>query len=117
VGDGAVVAAGAFVNQDVPPYMIVGGAPAKPIRQRFNDNQVSGLVAAQWWNWHLDRSITKLNFADVDAFLSDFAALRERQALKAFTPTVSVLQRDARGLTLRNLDNSSHASATAHAPA
>jgi acetyltransferase-like isoleucine patch superfamily enzyme len=31
IGEGAVVAAGAVVNKDVPPYTIVGGVPAKEI--------------------------------------------------------------------------------------
>ena len=34
IGDGAVVMAGAVVAHDVPPFAIVGGVPAKVIRQR-----------------------------------------------------------------------------------
>lgn len=35
IGKGCVVAAGAVVNKDVPPYSIVGGVPAKILKSRI----------------------------------------------------------------------------------
>lgn len=51
IGDGAIVATGAVVTADVPPYTIVGGNPAKVIRRRFDDADVEVLRRAAWWNW------------------------------------------------------------------
>ena len=50
IGDGALIAAGAVVIKDVPPYTIVGGVPAKVIRSRFEPHQVEFLLKFQWWN-------------------------------------------------------------------
>lgn len=35
IGDGAVIAANSVVTKNVPPYSVVGGVPAKIIRQNF----------------------------------------------------------------------------------
>ena len=37
IGNGAVVAAGAVVTKDIPPYEIWGGVPAKKLRDRIHD--------------------------------------------------------------------------------
>lgn len=59
IGDGAIVAAGAVVTKDIPPFAIAGGVPAKVIKYRFEPEVIEKLLEIKWWNLP-DDEITKV---------------------------------------------------------
>ena len=62
IGQGAVVAAGAVVTKDVPPYAIVGGVPAKVIKYRFEPEIIEELLKIDYG---------KLSKEDIEKHIDD----------------------------------------------
>jgi len=72
IGDGAVIGARSVVTKDVLPYTIVGGNPAKKIRNRFDDKIIKELLEIKWWDWK-----PKKIFNNIEAICSaDISKLR-----------------------------------------
>lgn len=76
IGQGAVIATGAVVTKDVPPYAIVGGCPAKVLKYRFDDEVIKKLLTLNFDNLseetlkqNEEYLYTKITYSNVDMVL------------------------------------------------
>ncbi|MCM8565784.1 Vat family streptogramin A O-acetyltransferase [Thauera linaloolentis] len=70
IGNGTIVSSRSVVTSDVPPYTIVGGNPAKPLKQRFEAEVVALLNEIAWWDWPIEKItqyLDKIVWGDVEA--------------------------------------------------
>ena len=55
IGNGAIIGANAVVTQNVAPYEIVAGVPARPLRLRFAPEICARIEKLAWWDWPVAR--------------------------------------------------------------
>ena len=73
IGNGAIISSRSVVVRNIPAYTIVGGNPAKPLRERFPPQTVAALEAVAWWDWPVEKITANLSVivsADIDALIS-----------------------------------------------
>lgn len=72
IADGAVIGAGAVVVDDIPPFAIAVGVPAKVVRFRFDEKTIEALLEKQWWNGSEEmlKQVEK-NYWDVESLLKE----------------------------------------------
>lgn len=77
IGTGAIVQAWSVVFDDVPPYAVVRGNPAKIIRYRHRDWVREGLLNSQWWDWPEDIIRARVNelYASPESFVRKYGRL------------------------------------------
>jgi virginiamycin A acetyltransferase len=68
IGTGAIVAAGAVVNKDVPPYAVVVGNPARVVRYRFSPETIEKLLESKWWA----KSIEEIKNNELDDYIRPY---------------------------------------------
>lgn len=73
IGTGAIIGARSVVTKDIPPYAIVGGAPAVVKKYRFSDELIEKLLESEWWNY----APWDLKGISVDDFYAFFEKINE----------------------------------------
>lgn len=54
IGHGAIIGSRAVVTQDIPPYAIALGNPAKIVKYRFSEQDIEKLLTIAWWDWDIN---------------------------------------------------------------
>ncbi|MBI6888310.1 DapH/DapD/GlmU-related protein [Pseudomonas putida] len=66
IGDGAIIHPNAYVTEDIPPYAIVSGAPARVLGYRFDAETVKKLISSEWWLHDISSLVSKYRSNAID---------------------------------------------------
>ncbi|RZF50233.1 CatB-related O-acetyltransferase [Acinetobacter halotolerans] len=101
IGDGAIIASNSVVTKDVPPYMIVGGNPAKIIKARFSESIIEKLTNLKWWRFHKN-DLTGLTFNQPLNFIDKLEQKIQSDNIIEYSPTI-ITKNDLLHSTIKNL--------------
>ncbi len=93
IGDGCIVAANAVVTEDLPPYTICGGLPARVLKPRVPDDLRDELIDLQWWRYSPNQ-LAGVPFDDVAAAAREVRR-RVESGLEPYAPGEVELSRPA----------------------
>lgn len=62
IGNGAIIATNSTITNDIEPYSIVGGNPAKVIRKRFSQEIINKLLEIKWWDWPIGKITANVKY-------------------------------------------------------
>lgn len=75
IGDGCVLGASSVVRQNIPPYAVALGNPARVAGFRFPPEQIEALLRIAWWDWPIDKikgALELMMSADIQRFIDTF---------------------------------------------
>lgn len=77
IGRGAIIAAGAVVVSDIPPYAIAGGCPAKVIKYRFQKKVIDQLSELDYSSFDKDYIVEHIDDLEATATADVVATLEK----------------------------------------
>jgi acetyltransferase-like isoleucine patch superfamily enzyme len=85
IGDGAIVGPMSNVIQDVPPYAVVAGNPARIVRYRFEPDVIRRLLELRWWRFSIS-DLQRFNVANPAEAAAEIRDAELAGELQEFNP-------------------------------